>query len=354
MDRLALTRADRPQAVPIQATIFGLSGPRLTSAEATFFRDVNPWAFILFARNIETPKQVKTLTQALKDCVGRDALIFIDQEGGRVQRLRPPHWNNYRPAKDFAALYSVNPNLARRAVYLQMRLIGDDLYKLGITANCAPVLDIPVEGADDIISDRAYGDDPKSVIPLAHAVMAGLTASGVAPVIKHIPGHGRATVDSHKALPRIKTGLQQLELTDFVPFNALSDAPMAMTAHAVYDALDPKHPATISRKAIYNFIRARFGFDGILMSDDLDMKALSGTLRERTEHVLRAGCDIALQCSGKLPDMVEVATGARAMSATSLIRAKLAENCAGTPREFDRSDAESELEAAFAESAVAV
>jgi len=191
--------------------------------------------------------------------MGRDALIFIDQEGGRVQRLRPPHWNNYRAAKKFAELYKTAPNLARRAVYLQMRLIGDDLYKLGITADCAPVLDIPVDGADDIISDRAYGRDPKSVIPLAHAAIAGLSASGVAPVIKHIPGHGRAT-----------------------------DAPMAMTAHAVYDALDPKQPVTISRKAIQTFIRNRFGFGGILMSDDLDMKALSGTLRERTEQSRRS------------------------------------------------------------------
>lgn len=324
----------------------------MTLAEAAFFRDVNPWAFILFARNIETPEQVKELTQALKACVGRDALIFIDQEGGRVQRLRPPHWTHYRPAKDFAELYKLDADLARRAVYLQMRLIGDDLYSLGITADCAPVLDIPVEGANDIISDRAYGDHPKPVIGLAHAAMAGLMSSGVAPVIKHIPGHGRAVVDSHKALPRIRTDLTQLELTDFAPFNAFSDAPMAMTAHAVYDALDPKAPVTISREAIQGFIRQRFGFDGILMSDDLDMKALSGSLKTRTEQSLAAGCDIALQCSGKLTDMIEVAKGAKNLGPVSMIRARLAETCAGDPLAFDRSAAEAELAAAFSEATV--
>ena len=298
--------------MPIQSTIFGLSGLSLTKSEKAFFRDANPWAFILFARNIKTPDQVKRLVNELRTCVGRDALVFIDQEGGRVQRLRPPHWTNYRPAGDFAALFKDNPTAAKRGVYLTMRLIADDLRSLGITADCAPVLDIPVPGADDIISDRAYGDSPKSVIPLAHAAMAGLASGGVAPVIKHIPGHGRATVDSHKALPHINTRLQELELTDFAPFNAFSDAPMAMTAHAVYTALDPNNPVTTSYDAITNFIRARFGFDGVLMSDDLDMKALSGDLTTLTENCLSAGCDIALQCSGVFPDMIKIAKGARA------------------------------------------
>ena len=333
--------------MPIHSTIFGLSGLKLTPSEAAFFRDVNPWAFILFARNIDNPQQVSALTQSLKDCVGRDALIFIDQEGGRVQRLRPPHWKNYRPAQDFYHLYKTDPTLARRATYLNMRLIADDLYTLGITADCAPVLDIPVDGADDIISDRAYGRSPEPVIRLGHAVMAGLTAGGVAPVIKHIPGHGRATVDSHKALPRIRTDLTTLELTDFAPFNAFSDAPMAMTAHAIYDAIDPDVPITISRTGIQDFIRARFGFDGILMSDDLDMKALSGTLTQRAEQSLKAGCDIALQCSGKLADMIAVAKGAAAMGPTSLIRASLAENCVADKPEFDRWDSEAELNTIF-------
>ncbi|MEP6343516.1 MAG: beta-N-acetylhexosaminidase [Maricaulaceae bacterium] len=334
--------------MPIQSTIFGLSGPRLTETEAAFFRDVNPWAFILFARNIETPHQVRRLVNSLRTCVGRDALIFIDQEGGRVQRLRPPHWTNYRPAGDFAALFNDNPSLAKRGVFLTMRLIADDLRSLGITANCAPVLDIPVPGADDIISDRAYGNDPKSVIPLAHAAMAGLACGGVAPVIKHIPGHGRATVDSHKALPRIDTSLQDLELTDFVPFNAFSDAPMAMTAHAVYTALDPDNPVTTSYKGITDFIRTRFGFDGVLMSDDLDMKALSGDLTQLTQDCLSAGCDVALQCSGIFSDMIKVAKGAKALTGASLIRTQLAELYVDTPEIFDRDAAEAELDAMFA------
>ena len=333
--------------MPINSTIFGLSGLTLTQDEWAFFRDVNPWAFILFARNIDTHKQVKALTQALKDCVGRDALIFIDQEGGRVQRLRPPHWKNYPPAQQFSALYQGNPDAAKRALYLNMRLIADDLLKLGITANCAPVLDIPVPGADDIISDRAYGTAPGSVIPLAHAAIAGLTAGGVAPVIKHIPGHGRARVDSHKALPHIKTDIIQLELTDFAPFNAFSDAPMAMTAHAIYDAVDPNLPITISRTAIQKLIRERFGFDGILMSDDLDMKALTGSLTERTEKCLKAGCDIALQCSGELSAMMDVAKGAKSMGPISLIRANIAENCKADDVEFDRWAFETEISNIF-------
>ncbi len=327
--------------------ILGLSGPKLTDNEAAFFKDTNPWAFILFARNIETPGQVQRLTSDLKACVGRDALIFIDQEGGRVQRLRPPHWNNYRPAQDFAKLYAQDRETARRAVYLNMRLIADDLYSLGITADCAPVLDIPIDGADDIISDRAYGNNPSSVIQLAHAAMAGLMSGGVAPVIKHIPGHGRAAVDSHKALPHISADLTTLELTDFAPFNAFHGAPMAMTAHAVYSAIDPHAPITISKRGISKLVRQRFGFDGLLMSDDLDMKALSGSLTERTELCLAAGCDIALQCSGQLGGMVKVAAGAKSLSGKALSRAINAEICACTPVKFNRSAAQDELEHAF-------
>ena len=330
-----------------KAAIFGCSGASLTDGERGFFRESAPWGFILFARNIETPDQVSALCDDLRESVGRDAPILIDQEGGRVQRLRPPHWEHYRPARDFAVLYKKEPDLARRALYLNMRLIAHDLYSLGITADCAPVLDIPVKGADDIISDRAYGDNPQSVIPLAHAVMAGLMSGGVAPVIKHIPGHGRATVDSHKALPRISADLTTLELTDFAPFNAFHDAPMAMTAHAVYDAIDPEQPITISKRGISSLIRERFGFDGLLMSDDLDMKALSGTLTQRTEQCLAAGCDIVLQCSGQMDSMVKVATGASTLSGRALQRAYYAQHCVSAPLDFDPASAKAELEQAF-------
>jgi len=323
------------------AVIFGLSGPRLSAAETAFFRDANPWGFILFSRNIETPDQVRNLTQSLRDCVGRNCLIFIDQEGGRVQRLQPPHWFDYPSLGAIAELYKGDKKLARRAIFLHHRLIAADLRALGITANCAPVLDIPVSGADPIISDRALGANAHQVIDLGQAAMAGLMVGGVAPVIKHIPGHGRAKVDSHKALPKITNWLPKLIGSDFLPFNKLSDAPMAMTAHLTVEGLDAKTPVTLSPKAI-KFIRQRMGFDGLLMSDDLDMKALTGSLAGLTRSALTAGCDIALQCSGKIPAMVDVAKGSRFLDGKSKERAIIAESCASDPREFDYHFAKAE------------
>lgn len=324
------------------AVIFGLQGPRLTAAEKAFFRDANPWGFILFARNIETPDQVKALTASLKACVGRDCLIFIDQEGGRVQRLKPPYWNDYPSLSFVAASYDKSPATARRAMFLHHRLIAADLRELGISANCAPVLDIPVEGADPIISDRALGKNPAQVIDLAQPAMAGLMTGGVAPVIKHIPGHGRATVDSHNALPRIPTWVWVMGDSDFKPFSVLNMSPMAMTAHIVIESIDQVRPLTLSKKCIDVIIRKQIGFDGLLMSDDLDMKALSGGLTARTEKALAAGCDIALQCSGKFPSMVKVAKGAKYLSGKSLERASIADFCGQDARDFDYADAKSE------------
>jgi len=323
--------------------IFGLSGPRLTAAESAFFRDADPWAFILFSRNIETPEQVIELTASLRECVGRDCLIFVDQEGGRVQRLGPPHWNVYPAGSEFAAIYQQSPRKACRAAYLNYRLLAADLRDVGITANCAPVLDMPLPGSDPIISDRAYGVDTAQVVDIANAVMAGLMASGVAPVIKHIPGHGRATVDSHMELPVIRTDLKTLEKTDFAPFKALNDAPMAMTAHAVFTAAHAKIPVTIDRGSMHFLVRQSIGFDGLVMSDDLDMKALSGDLTTLTQNALSAGCDIALQCSGKMPAMVKSAKGANLLSGTSLRRARIAEYSAENPKDFDRKAAAAEL-----------
>ena len=216
------------------SVILGLSGPVLTESERAFFRDANPWAFILFKRNVETPQQVKKLCQDLRDCVGRNCLIFVDQEGGRVQRLRSPQWPNYPAASNYGKLYRMEAELGRRASYLAYRLIADDLRDVGITADCAPVLDLPQPGADPIISDRAFATRVDAIIDMAHSCMAGLMMGGIAPVVKHIPGHGRAKVDSHKALPEITEPKRTLEHTDFKPFQALNDAPMAMTAHAVY------------------------------------------------------------------------------------------------------------------------
>lgn len=326
------------------AAILGLSGPALTADEARFIRDADPWAFILFARNIDTRAQVRRLTGDLRDAVGRDALIFVDQEGGRVQRLRDPHWRRYPRASAYGAVHAKDPDAGRRAAYLGYRMIADDLRAVGIDADCAPVLDLPQPGADPIISDRAFGDDIDRIVDLAHAAMAGLMCGGVAPVIKHMPGHGRATVDSHLSLPRIDADAQTLAESDFVPFKRLNAAPMAMTAHVVLSDIDPD-PVTLSRRAIQSVIRDRIGYDGLLMTDDLDMKALTGNnLCAKTTAVLEAGCDVALQCSGKLPDMKAVAEGGRRLSGKSLERARIAELSRLSPQTFDRTDAEAKFD----------
>ncbi|RKQ71540.1 beta-N-acetylhexosaminidase [Litorimonas taeanensis] len=324
------------------AVILGLSGPVLTESERAFFRDANPWAFILFARNIETPKQVKKLCEDIRGCVGRDCLIFVDQEGGRVQRLKTPHWPLYPAASKFGELYTISPHLGRRASYLAYRLIADDLRAVGITADCAPVLDLPQADADPIISDRAFSQEIDPAIDMANSCMAGLMNGGIAPVIKHIPGHGRATVDSHKALPVISTSRELLEKTDFKTFQALKDAPMAMTAHAVYTS-HSSTAVTVSKSALKSLIRDAIGFDGLVMSDDLDMKALKGTLTRKTERALAAGCDVALQCSGVLPDMVEVVKGAKNLEGKAKSRAAIADYCAGMPLLFERDEAEREF-----------
>lgn len=325
------------------AVILGLSGPKLTAAERVFFRDANPWGFILFSRNVESPEQLRRLTSELRETVGRNCLIFVDQEGGRVQRLRAPHWRKFPSGAVFQHLYSQEKQLGTRAAYLSYRLIADDLRKVGITADCAPVLDLPQKSADPIISDRAFGVNPRPIIDIAHAAMAGLMCGGVAPVIKHIPGHGRAIVDSHKELPRIKTARQTLERSDFLPFRALSEAPMAMTAHAVYEC-SSRSAVTVSKKSLTELVRAAIGFNGLVMSDDLDMKALSGTLTRKTERALAAGCDIALQCSGKLPAMVKVAKGTSTLDGRAKRRAIVAEYCAEHITPFDREAAEHEFD----------
>ena len=326
-----------------RAVIFGCSGPKLLPAEAAFFRDTDPWAFILFGRNIETPDQIRRLTHDLRAAVGRNALIFIDQEGGRVQRLRPPHFRSAPPAQDFGRLYARNRDKGRRAAWLNHRLIADELRSVGVTANCAPVLDMPVAGADPIISDRAFARDAESVIDMAHAAMAGLMSGGVAPVIKHIPGHGRADVDSHKALPVIKTWERVLTDTDYKPFMAFPDAPMAMTAHVVVNHADAELPVTLSSKAMRELVRGKLSYQGLVMTDDLDMKALSGDLEDLTRRALNAGCDIGLHCNGKMRSMVKVAKGAGLLSGRALERAIIADYCAETPDAFDAKGALSEL-----------
>ncbi len=286
------------------AAIFGCSGTALSPDERSFFRDADPLGFILFARNIETPDQVRGLVTALRGAVGRDdAPVLIDQEGGRVARLGAPHWRKYPSARAIAAL-------GEEAARLGARLIADDLAALGITVNCMPVLDLPAAEADPIIGDRAYGARPDGVIALARAVCAGLLAGGVLPVIKHMPGHGRATVDSHKDLPRVAAPLALLEAHDFAPFRALAQMPWAMTAHVVYTAIDPDDAATVSPRLIAGTIRGSIGFDGFLVSDDLSMQALAGPIGARARKALAAGCDAVLHCNGRMDEMIEVASSA--------------------------------------------
>jgi len=286
-----------------RAAIFGCAGTALSDAERAFFRDANPLGFILFQRNCDNPEQVRALVAALRDSVGSaDAPVLIDQEGGRVARLRPPHWQEYPAAAILAAAAA-----PREAVSLTARLIAADLAALGITVDCAPVLDLAFAGADPVIGDRAYGAAPTTVTELGRAACEGLLAGGVLPIIKHIPGHGRATVDSHKALPTVMATGRELAETDFAPFRALYDMPWAMTAHIVYRALDPDHPATLSRRLIGETIRASIGFDGVLISDDLSMAALPGTLAERAKGALEAGCDVVLHCNGDPVEMTAIA-----------------------------------------------
>lgn len=308
--------------VPPAAVIFGCAGPVLTDVEREFFARVDPLGFILFARNIDHPGQVRDLVRDLRASVGRgDAPVLIDQEGGRVQRLRPPHWRGAPAGAVFAEL-AVRKGMAMavEALRLNFRLIGHDLASLGIDVDCAPVVDVPVPGAHDVIGDRAYGSEPAPVIALARAAMDGLLDAGVLPVIKHIPGHGRATVDSHHSLPEVGAGLVALEQCDFVPFRALADAPWAMTAHVVYSAIDAAAPATTSAAVIGRVIRGDIGFDGLLLSDDLSMKALAGDFSDRAAQALAAGCDVVLHCNGDMAEMEAVARGVRALDRAALER----------------------------------
>ena len=329
------------------AAIYGCSGHRLTAEERAFFAEVRPWGFILFRRNVDSPAQVKALVDDLRDSVGRaDAPVLIDQEGGRVQRLGPPHWPKYPPGS--AYLKAVNdPMAARELVRLGARLIAHDLRELGITVDCVPVLDVPVPGAHDIIGDRAYAQDPATVSQLGRAAAEGLLAGGVLPIIKHIPGHGRAFSDSHHDLPVVETDLATLDAWDFAPFKALSDMPMAMTAHVVFTAVDAKRPATTSQKGI-RLMREHLGFSGLIMSDDLSMQALSGTLTERAEQSLKAGCDVILHCNGDLDEMRQVAEGTGKLKGEAKRRAEASLNrIVHTPEPLDVAEARARLEAAL-------
>jgi beta-N-acetylhexosaminidase len=329
-----------------RAFITGVSGPQLSDLEREFIRSERPWGFILFKRNIETPAQVTRLVGELRETLGDlDAPVLIDQEGGRVQRLGPPHWPVYPAGAVFGALYDIDSALGLAAARLSSRLIAADLSELGVTVDCLPLADVPVAGADAVIGNRAYGTEPKKVAAIGRAVTEGLEQGGVLPVLKHIPGHGRATADTHFRLPEVDTAKSELERTDFAAFQPLADLPMAMTAHVVFSALDPAHPATTSATIIEQVIRGVIGFQGLLMSDDVSMNALAGSIAERTRAIIDAGCDMVLHCNGDLGEMREVARETPELSGKALERARRALASRKAPQPFDRQAARAELDA---------
>ena len=326
--------------------ILGAAGLSLTPDEIAFYRDERPWGFILFARNVGEAAQLRDLTAAMRESVGRaDAPVFIDQEGGRVQRLRPPLAPNYPAASALGALYHRDREAGVRATWLMSRLHAFDLMHRGVDVDCLPVLDVPVEGAHDVIGQRAYGRDPEAVAALGRAAADGLLAGGVLPVMKHIPGHGRAGADTHVELPTVTAPLEELRERDFAPFRSLRDLPMAMTAHVVYEAIDAQRPATTSPKLIRDVIRGEMGFDGLLMSDDVSMNALSGPISVRVKAALFAGCDVVLHCNGKMEEMREVAEEAKPLDGLAQKRAEAALAHLTAPDTFDPEAAGARLDA---------
>ena len=329
-----------------RAFITGIAGLSLSDDERGFLRESRPWGFILFKRNVDNPAQVKALVEELRGTVGfPDAPVLIDQEGGRVQRLGPPHWPVYPPGAVFSTLYDVDPEAGLTAARLSARLIADDLAALGITVDCLPLADVPIAGADAVIGDRAYGTSPDKVAAIARAVTDGLAQGGVLPVLKHIPGHGRATADSHHRLPTVDTAREELDRTDFAAFRPLADLPMAMTAHVVFSALDAAQPATTSATIIDRVIRESIGFQGLLMSDDVSMNALAGSIAERTRAIVAAGCDVVLHCNGKLDEMRQVMAETPELQGRAQVRAEAALAARQAPQPFDRAAARAELDA---------
>ncbi len=322
-----------------RAFISGLSGTELSEEEAAFLREARPWGVILFARNMNEPDQVRRLCRAAREALEReDAPVLVDQEGGRVQRFGPPHLRAYPPGARYGEIYLHNSLAGVEAAYLGARLIALDLHALGITINCVPVLDIPVEGVTAAIGDRALGLTVDAVATLGGAQIDGLQSGGVLPVIKHMPGHGRALVDSHHELPQADATMAELEAQDFTPFRLLAKrSPFGITAHVVFLDVDDAAPATHSSLVIVNVIRERIGFDGVLMTDDISMEALSGTPRERAERAIAAGCDLVLHCNGKMEEMRGIAEGVPELSEAMLERTAAALALRREPEAVDRA-----------------
>jgi beta-N-acetylhexosaminidase len=318
-----------------RAFITGLAGLTLAANERAFIREAQPWGLIIFKRNVSTPRQVLELTRSFRNVVGREAPVLVDQEGGRVQRLGPPHWPVYPPGARYGEIYDREVSLALACTRLAGHLIAADLNVLGIDVDCLPIADVPVEGGDPVIGDRAYGTEPGKVAAIAAAIAQGLQAGGVLPVLKHLPGHGRASQDSHASLPVVDTDRATLEATDFAAFRPLAGLPLGMTAHVVFSAIDPAQPATTSVTMVQDVIRGFIGFQGLLMSDDVSMGALSGTIAERSAASLRAGCDVVLHCNGNLTEMMAVAGAAPELTGAAAKRADAALAMRSAPEEFD-------------------
>lgn len=318
-----------------RAFITGLAGQTISASERAFLRDAQPWGLIVFKRNIDNPQQVIKLVLSFRETLGWQAPVLVDQEGGRVQRLGPPHWPAYPPGARYGELYDRVPASGLAAARLAGHLIAADLIALGIDVDCLPIADVPVAGHDPVIGDRAYGTEPGKVAAIAKAMAEGLLAGGVLPVLKHLPGHGRATADSHHKLPRVDTPRATLETTDFAAFKPLKDLPLGMTAHVVFSAIDPVAPATTSVTMVQEVIRGFIGFRGLLMSDDVSMNALSGSIAERSRAALAAGCDVVLHCNGKLDEMQQVASAAPMLSGEAARRAEAALAQRKAPEDFD-------------------
>jgi beta-N-acetylhexosaminidase len=327
----------------VRAFITGLSGTDITPEERTFLRDAAPLGLILFKRNIADPSQLRALIDDFKTVRGADAPVLIDQEGGRVQRMGPPHWRAFPSGAVYASLYRMNPAIGLRTAWLGGRLIAADLAAVGITVDCLPLADVPIASADRVIGDRAYGDNPEQVAAIAAAVAAGLKAGGVLPVVKHIPGHGRATADSHLRLPVVTADRGTLEATDFAAFRPLAAEPFGMTAHVVFTALDPGLPATTSAIMINQVIRGFIGFSGALMSDDVSMGALAGPIAERVQRCLAAGCDLVLHCNGDLAEMQEVAANCPELGGAAAERTARALESRTAPQALDAGAAWAEF-----------
>jgi len=320
--------------------IFGISGASLTAQERDFFREADPAGYILFGRNCENPDQLRALTDALREIHGRDRLfICIDQEGGRVARLRPPHWAGFPPGEVFDHLYDIAPATAIEAARANAEALGIELAQAGITVDCHPPLDVRQPGAHDVIGDRALGHEPMRVAALGRAIIDGLARAGVAGCIKHIPGHGRSNTDTHKEMPTITASKEELEV-DIAPFKSLADAPIAMTGHLLFTAWDKDNPATFSNVVIEQIIRQKIGFDGLLLTDDIDMEALSGTVPERAERAIAAGCDLVLNCWAKMDDMAEITR--RLPAITHRANVRLEHALAGTRVAGTRAEAVSD------------